>query len=379
MEAWDREALYLEVWSQPLTKLAKKYHISNVMLGKICRKLKIPLPGRGYWAKKEFGKTVKQPPLPAVKDLPPLYRSERREAAVPKQPAPPQPEPTDAEYLRVKNVESRALAVSTGIRRHALTLTSQRILREARADGRGILQPSWEALDIRVSKNAVERALTIMNAVITSLEDEKFRINLCREKHNTRAQVFGHAVPFAIVEKYREKGRKEVQEASWRRWEIEYQPTGELEFQVGQDRWGGWRCRDGKRQRLEDLLPAILGAIMREGRERMLQAERDRLRAIEDRKKEMEMLELRREIEQEEKKVAQLDAWVTAWLRAGQMRDFIVALEKLWAEQGLDLSPSAEKGQRITWMKQQADRLDPMVPEKPPSILDRIRELGYRP
>ncbi len=39
VEPWNREALYLEVWSQPLTKLATKYRISNVMLGKVCRKL----------------------------------------------------------------------------------------------------------------------------------------------------------------------------------------------------------------------------------------------------------------------------------------------------------------------------------------------------
>jgi hypothetical protein len=34
-----------------------------------------------------------------------------------------------------------------------------------------------------------------------------------------------------------------------------------------------------------------------------------------------------------------------------------------------------EKGQRIAWMKQQADRLDPMIPS-PPSILDRKGELS---
>jgi hypothetical protein len=48
------------------------------------------------------------------------------------------------------------------------------------------------------------------------------------------------------------------------------------------------------------------------------------------------------------------------------VRKFIVALEK-------DLSPDAPKGQRIIWMKQQADRLDPML-RSPLSILDRKRE-----
>jgi hypothetical protein len=52
-EIWNREELYVEIWEKPLVKLAAKYNISAVALGKACRKLQIPLPGRGYWVKKE--------------------------------------------------------------------------------------------------------------------------------------------------------------------------------------------------------------------------------------------------------------------------------------------------------------------------------------
>ena len=58
METWNRNELYVEVWERPQVKVAAKYGISAVMLGKVCRKLHIPLPGRGYWAKLEFGKPV---------------------------------------------------------------------------------------------------------------------------------------------------------------------------------------------------------------------------------------------------------------------------------------------------------------------------------
>jgi hypothetical protein len=44
----NREELYEQVWSTPMTKLAKQYQISDVGLAKICKKLKIPVPGRGY-------------------------------------------------------------------------------------------------------------------------------------------------------------------------------------------------------------------------------------------------------------------------------------------------------------------------------------------
>ena len=104
METWNREALYEEVWEQPLTKLGAKYGVSAVMLGKVCRKLKIPLPGRGYWAKKEFGKPIKQAPLPVAKDLPIIQRY-KQPVSVKTVPAPPLPEPIDPEYIRIKEVE----------------------------------------------------------------------------------------------------------------------------------------------------------------------------------------------------------------------------------------------------------------------------------
>jgi hypothetical protein len=84
---------------------------------------------------------------------------------------------------------------------------------------------------------------------------------------------------------------------------------------------------------------------------------------------------LAKQIEEEEKKVRDLDSWVTNWGRAEQMRLFIAALEKVWKERGQDLSPESPKTQRIVWMKQQADRLDPLV-ERPASILDRKNELN---
>jgi hypothetical protein len=41
--------------------------ISDVMLGKVCRGLRIPKPGRGSWAKKAAGRPLeKRPPMPEL-------------------------------------------------------------------------------------------------------------------------------------------------------------------------------------------------------------------------------------------------------------------------------------------------------------------------
>jgi hypothetical protein len=49
--------------------LQSKYGVSAVAIGKVCRKLKVPLPGRGYWAKLAVGKAVRKPPLLEFKAL----------------------------------------------------------------------------------------------------------------------------------------------------------------------------------------------------------------------------------------------------------------------------------------------------------------------
>jgi hypothetical protein len=58
-----RDALYKEVWEIPMRQLAKQYDMSDVGLAKICRKMDIPTPPRGYWAKHTNGQAVKKTPL----------------------------------------------------------------------------------------------------------------------------------------------------------------------------------------------------------------------------------------------------------------------------------------------------------------------------
>ena len=76
-----REELYELVWANPMQHVAPQLGISDVGLAKICRKANIPLPGRGYWAKKRVGQAVEQQPLPALSTAqlaPPSVRQRAR-------------------------------------------------------------------------------------------------------------------------------------------------------------------------------------------------------------------------------------------------------------------------------------------------------------
>ena len=380
METWNREQLYEEIWESPLVKLGTKYGISAVALGKVCRKLQIPLPGRGYWVKKDFGKPVVQIPLPEAKNLPVVHRMKQTltnhdEAAQKAAEAPPD----DPELARIAGVEARTFSVEPEAKPHQLIVAAKRILKHASVDERGIVYPlhSEICLDIRVSKAMLDRALAVMNCIIRNLEAESFRVTVKGGREGTVVEIFGQSVPFTLIEKSRVKSKREVKERLWTRTVTEYAPTGELEFHVlGYSTGFRKTWSDGKKRTVESVLSHCLGALMREARYYRIRAELAKQEEIERRKKAEELEELSKLIQEEEAKVKDLDRWVTAWVRADQIRNFVAALENVWAKAGHDVSSESEKGQRLAWMRKQAERLDPMVPT-PPSILDRKGELPY--
>jgi hypothetical protein len=68
---FQRDQLYDEIWSVPILQLAKQYGLSDVGLAKICTKMKIPRPPRGYWAKRSYGQPTTKPILrSAPADIP---------------------------------------------------------------------------------------------------------------------------------------------------------------------------------------------------------------------------------------------------------------------------------------------------------------------
>lgn len=79
-----RDQLYDLVWQEPMTKVAMRYEVSSSFLARVCARLNIPRPERGYWAKLSAGHQVPRPSLPEPRpgeelewvrggdDLPPL-------------------------------------------------------------------------------------------------------------------------------------------------------------------------------------------------------------------------------------------------------------------------------------------------------------------
>lgn len=267
---WNRDELYEEVWATPMQILAKKYGISDVGLAKVCRKLSIPLPGRGYWARKEAGQKVEHPALPALKEKVVL----RKPA-----PRPEPPKPTDlgtpeevAQIERLQRMSGAAL-LKRGDLSHPLIIQTRSALKSAHVNDRKILWSSDSYLDVRVSRACVDRALRVMAALISTIEHEAFTVAIQNKRSEKRAQtvarIYGQDIAFAVIEKVDRveiasppKGGLLERVLTYGGRPVTFEPSGKLSAEA-LTAWGDNRRRwkDGKVS-LEEQIPAIVAGFI---------------------------------------------------------------------------------------------------------------------
>jgi hypothetical protein len=80
-----RQTLYELVWSKPLSQLAQDFGISDVGLAKRCRAVDVPIPYRGYWARKAAGQEPPLLPLPKYRTRSPAPRIAAAQPTSPKE------------------------------------------------------------------------------------------------------------------------------------------------------------------------------------------------------------------------------------------------------------------------------------------------------
>lgn len=67
--AFSRRELYQRVWTEPLAVVARQLGVSPNGIAKICNRLLVPYPSRGYWSKVSVGKAPARPPLPPAPEI----------------------------------------------------------------------------------------------------------------------------------------------------------------------------------------------------------------------------------------------------------------------------------------------------------------------
>jgi len=63
----SREELFAMVWERSTQEVARELGVSDVAVGKLCARLQVPKPPRGYWARVQSGQTS---PTSAARRIP---------------------------------------------------------------------------------------------------------------------------------------------------------------------------------------------------------------------------------------------------------------------------------------------------------------------
>jgi hypothetical protein len=383
-EKYDREELYQKVWEQPLLKVAEEYGVSAVALGKTCRKLSVPVPGRGHWAKLAHGKVgTKKPPLPKLDKIPVIFRS----PVTPK--IPTISDQNDPELAAINQLISSGALTSVPLdpnaRLNPLIRHTQSLLRSrSRKDEHGILLPRESSgLDVKVSEGTLERALQVMAQVLTVLERQGYTVEVS-ENGGSAAVINGEHVSFGIEEPIRkvltQKPRVPNPTDRWDYDEIvTEEPAGKLVLVIHSGTWGKYEQRtrwsDAKVQRIENLVSDFVAGLMRTSVALRRQEEERKQHEADEQRRVQERAQLQKDIQEEEKKLEQLNKWIDEWERSERLRRFIAAYTE--KSQSWSAEKQPEYKAWIEWATRQADRIDPFVSEKPRSVLDRKRELNW--
>lgn len=351
-----REQLYEAVWTTPIDRLAPRFGVSGVALAKTCRRMGVPTPPRGYWAKLAAGDKPKRARLPKPKsDQRTVATFHGRDTSTPKVPSiavPDVPIPTSL------------TSAHAGIRTLANALKSANVdeyqrLRVAGPNGALVL----------VTVAAHRRALLLLDGLARALAARGHEFVV--EKHDERNLPYW-TIQFVVQEEHfdvtvtEKMDRQEhvmtaAEKASAFQYGIpkyDYTPNGRLEIVVHKGTYSGQQAvSDTPKSPIDDRLGRLILAAEQFARERATEkvnAERQRI--------ERERLELERRraaalAHHRELLEKDLLAMAARWHQAVQVRAFVTAVQEA-------LPPSERDDEERAWLDWATDyvaRLDPLT------------------
>lgn len=161
MTSLTREQLYELVWTEPMQVLGPRFGMSDVGLKKACKRLRIPTPGRGFWAQKAAGRAPRRVPLPR---LPASVSASQQTVTFGRPPKPTAQEAAEAtgpvadqeRYEAV--VEHRITVPDVLTAPHKLVAATVKVLRQAKTDQQHRLIPrSKPCLAVAVTLGTADR------------------------------------------------------------------------------------------------------------------------------------------------------------------------------------------------------------------------------
>lgn len=368
---YDRETLYQEVWTIPVTEVAKKYHVSDVAIHKVCKSLDIPTPPAGYWAKLRAGKkTVARPPLPqtgkpakkaGAQTIPDPLRLENAEDILAFLGA--------EERSIILTVASQIILPGENDRMHPAIIAYRKEIAAWKKQTKDIQEP-WRLRNLpkplflatEVSDESVPRACRIIDAISKAIEPlgckltEKLTFIVNGEEVALSFSEAKDKVPHVPTKEenrklleYEERRKRFTYESKPQIHKYDQQYTGRLSCSVN----GEKIFRDCKAYRLEDRIGDIMVemyvAAEKARQRRLAREEAERIRQEEQRKKE----ELRQHYNEEVDRTIALENEADDYDMACKIRAYIAAYQAA--------HPHEDVSDWTAWAREKADWYDPTI------------------
>jgi len=271
----SREALYEEVWTDAVTVVAPRYGLSDVGLVKICKKLGILVPPRGYWANVKAGRPTRKVPLPS---LPAGARGLSGPIPLTEQEAPTHARVRDA-LQQTRESQPNLSVLDELVDPHPLVrAAAARLKRRDGWDRLAGVRSAPKVLDLQVTRNALDRALRLADTLLKALEPSGFTARVDDEKGQTLLVGGGTTLSISIVEQvtrtshtptlaevrardryydsFRVGARGEYPNIP----QFDWHPTGRLTLTVGS--WPSQRWNDTERSFIDSRLSGGVAAIV---------------------------------------------------------------------------------------------------------------------
>jgi hypothetical protein len=360
-----RGELYKQVWETPMTRLAQSYGITGNGLAKICDRLKVPYPPRGYWAKLAAGKQVIAFRLPdADADTP-------QQVTIKPTPPPVPPAQLSPEIQRQVAAARDALAEVSIPQRlsrpHPIVAGWLADHEHRKIEARNERDP-WRKkwMDPGSFSENDRRRHRILDALFKSIECQGGHT-----KQDDRQAIFvelsGQPIEIQLREKLKEVRRplnhdeKQWQSKGDKGWRQELQPTGMFIFSIKTYIPGIRReWLETKDKTMEDIFPDIVATLIAAGPV-LVEIKRQRDEAA----RRARVIELQRYEEQQRQK-REKNRWrefngiARQWRDTALVREFVAALKltSVDPEQTIgDLSLS----QWFAWVDEKIGSYDPLA------------------
>ena len=384
---YERQKLYEEVWAEPVIAVAKRYGISDVGLRKICKRLGVPLPPLGHWAKVQAGKKVTRPNLPSHKGET-SYSSNRYVDNSPQTPPIPEPEAVTQQKAYEALPEHRIVVRDNLDSAHRFVKTTEKGFRKPQITGNGVI--AWPrgkcVLDVAVSAEHQTRALILMDALLTAMKARGFKVYARPPEgrpdsdfKHVYLEVLGEQLGLRLTEKTRreERALTDEEKAKQRRDKLfrpvdpwVHFPTGLFSLVIldehRRDRTKVSDRKNGIRleEQLNEIVVLIVSEAARQKRQRQVALE-NKIKAEQEMREHWERQRIR---DGQLRLLDKLEQQATKWERAERLRAYADSMEKLAIEHGHDLGVDTAISERLEWIRHKADWLDPMIASPWPEV-----------